>query len=111
MAILKIGDRVLWRGGFGRDAPQQAVVKGIELVEGGEKYGTPVQAAPWGHLRGREAVITLGGDHWCYAEQIAPLTTDDEQGEDEEPEACCRHGHRDSGRGVCIDCGTFLEDD
>jgi hypothetical protein len=70
--ILRIGDTVLWRGGFGRDPAREAVVEGIELVAVGEKYGTPTESAPWSRLTGRHAVIDFG-NNWAYAEQIAPL--------------------------------------
>jgi hypothetical protein len=70
--ILRIGDTVLWRGGFGRDPAREAVVEGIELVAVGEKYGTPTESAPWSRLTGRHAVIDFG-NNWAYAEQIVPL--------------------------------------
>jgi len=69
---LRIGDTVLWRGGFGRDPAREAVVEGIEMVEVGEKYGAPTESAPWSRLTGRHAVISFG-NHWAYAEQIDKL--------------------------------------
>ena len=76
---LTVGDTVLWRGGFGRDPAREAVVEGIELVEVvGEKYGTPVQTAPWSRLTGRHAVISFG-NYWAYAEQISRLTGQEEE--------------------------------
>jgi hypothetical protein len=79
-SILRVGDTVLWRGGFGRDPAREAVVSSIELVEPGSKYGESVKSAPWSRLRGRHAVIDFGR-YWAYAEQIAPLT-----GREDEPE-------------------------
>ena len=79
-AHLKVGDTVLWRGGFGRDPAREALVEAIELVEEGSKYGEAVESAPWSRLQGRHAVISLGS-HWAYAEQIAPL-----QGEEQADE-------------------------
>jgi hypothetical protein len=78
---LTVGDIVLWRGGFGQDPAREAVVEGIELVEVGEKYGTPVQTAPWSLLYGRHAVISFG-NHWAYAEQISRLTGQEDETED-----------------------------
>ena len=72
-AKLKVGDTVLWRGNFGRSPAIEAVVEGIELVEVGEKYGTPTESAPWSRLTGRHAVISFGS-HWAYAEQIDKLS-------------------------------------
>jgi len=100
--VLRVGDTVLWRGGFGQDAAREAVVEGIEMVEVGEKYGTPTESAPWSLLQGRHAVISLGS-HWAYAEQIAPLTA-----HEDDPEECLGW-HRNTGRGVCADCGEFLD--
>jgi hypothetical protein len=101
--ILRVGDIVLWRGAFGRDPAREAVVEKIELIEEeGSKYGTAVESAPWSRLHGRHAVIDFG-NHWAYAEQIAPL-----RGQEDEPEYCYG-SHRDTGRGVCADCGEFLE--
>ena len=41
MSKLKIGDVVNWRGGFGSHEPMEAVVKSIEITNGG-KYGDAV---------------------------------------------------------------------
>ena len=46
MATLKIGDKVMWRGGFGYDEPKEAIVEGIEITNGG-KYGKPVDEVDW----------------------------------------------------------------
>jgi hypothetical protein len=70
--LLRIGDTVLCRGGFGRDQAREEVVEGIALVEEGSKYGEAVESAPWILLTGRHAVIDFG-NHWAYAEQISPL--------------------------------------
>ena len=77
--ILRIGNTVLWRGGFGRDPAREATVEGIELIEEeGSKYGTAVESAHWSRLTGRHAVISLACGHWAYAEQIAPLTSQED---------------------------------
>lgn len=47
----KQGQRVLWRGGFGRDAAKPAVIVGT-----GEKNGQPV--------------YDLDNGHWCYESQL-----------------------------------------
>lgn len=33
MSKLKVGDQVMWRGGFGRDAPQVATIAGMEVTD------------------------------------------------------------------------------
>lgn len=47
----KIGDRVMWRGAWGRDLPKLAVITG--------------QGEENGHL-----VYDLDNNHWCYEHQI-----------------------------------------
>ena len=71
--VLRVGDTVLWRGGFGRDPAREAVVEAIELVDEDSKYGEVVQTAPWSRLTGRHAVISFE-NYWAYAEQISRLT-------------------------------------
>lgn len=70
--MLKIGDTVLWRGGFGTDSPKKAKVEEIEITNGG-KYGDPVDEVPWSKVQGRNAVVTLDNGHWAYASQIQKL--------------------------------------
>jgi hypothetical protein len=38
--VLRVGDTVLWRGGFGRDPAREALVEAIELVEEGSKLSS-----------------------------------------------------------------------
>lgn len=73
--FLKVGDRVEWRGGWGHDSPQIAVVESIDEVEPGEKYGNAVQAMPW-HMVKERAVVSLDNHHWAYGRQIEPLKED-----------------------------------
>jgi len=69
MAKLKVGDTVLWRGGFGSDAPKKAVVEGIEITNGG-KYGDPVDEVGWEKVYDRNVTVDLNNGHWAYASQI-----------------------------------------
>lgn len=69
--VLKVGDSVMWRGGFGRDKAQQAVVKTIELCEDGEKYGTPVDEVDTNLLH--RVVVDLDNGHWAYGDQITRI--------------------------------------
>ena len=61
----------MWRGGFGRDKAQQAVVKTIELCEDGEKYGTPVDEVDTNLLH--RVVVDLDNGHWAYGDQITRI--------------------------------------
>lgn len=71
MSKLKIGDKVIWRGGFGMDSPQEAIVEGIEITNGG-KYGKPVDEVDWIRVKDRNVTIDLNNGHWAYASQIRP---------------------------------------
>jgi hypothetical protein len=69
MSKLKVGDTVLWRGGFGTEPFRKAVVEGIEITNGG-KYGDPVDEVEWSKVRDRNVTVDLDNDHWAYAYQI-----------------------------------------
>lgn len=69
---LKVGNVVLCRGGWGREAPQPVTITHLELcAEEGDKWGVPVTELPWSE-KGR-AVMNLNNGHWCYGSQIEPL--------------------------------------
>lgn len=70
MSKLKIGDVVNWRGAFGSDAPMEAVVKSIEITNGG-KYGDAVNEVSWYKVYDRNVVVTLDNGCWAYASQIS----------------------------------------
>jgi hypothetical protein len=69
--ILKIGDKVMWRGGFGNDAPKEAVVESIELCKAGEKYGNSVDEVSWD--KKNRIVVDLNNGHWARGSQISPI--------------------------------------
>jgi hypothetical protein len=71
-APLKIGDTVLWRGRWGREAAKPAVVVSIDAVEPGEKHGASVDFMNWALVPTR-AVVDLNNGHWAYGEQIEPV--------------------------------------
>ena len=66
---LKIGDTVLWRGGFGSEPAKLATIEEIEIT-GGYKYGEQVDEVPWSEVYGRNVTVDLENGHWAYAEQI-----------------------------------------
>jgi hypothetical protein len=68
---LKVGDKVMWRGGFGNDAPKEAVVESIELCKAGEKYGNSVDEVSWN--KKDRIVVDLDSGHWAYGRQISPI--------------------------------------
>ena len=72
MKILKIGDKVLWRGAWGNEPAKEAKVKSIELCERrGEKEGKSVLVAKWADAE--RLVVDLDCGHWAYGYQISPL--------------------------------------
>lgn len=75
MNKLKVGDKVMWRGGFGRDAPQVAVVAGMQVTdEPREKYGDSVEEVNWDLIRENRVAFELTNNKWAYSEQIEPYT-------------------------------------
>lgn len=73
-SVLRLGDEVLWRGGFGRDVPRLATVKRIEVTPGKrQKYGgREVQWVEWKTVNANRVVVDLDNGHWAYGEQIMP---------------------------------------
>lgn len=69
--ILKVGDKVMWRGGFGTEAPKEAVVESIELCKVGEKYGDSVDEVSW--KKKDRIVVDLDNGHWARGSQISPI--------------------------------------
>jgi len=71
--ILKVGDEVMWSGGFGSDNPRRAKVETIEVCEEGEKYGEAVDSVPWEDVQGRNIVVTLSTGRWAYGSQLSQI--------------------------------------
>ena len=73
MSVLKIGDSVWWRGGFGGDPVKIATIAGIEITRGG-KYGDSVEEVEWSEVYDRNVTVDIDTDndgyHWAYANQI-----------------------------------------
>jgi primase-polymerase (primpol)-like protein len=72
MRTLKIGDEVIWRGSWGKDAPKRAKVEAIEITGGG-KYGDSVDEVEWSKVCDRNITVVLDNGHWAYASQISPV--------------------------------------
>tara|TARA_R110002167_G_scaffold96473_2_gene255552 strand:- start:973 stop:1209 length:237 start_codon:yes stop_codon:yes gene_type:complete len=77
--MITIGDKIMWRGGFGKDAPKVATVTGLELTqEPREKYGEATECSTWERARENRLLVTLDNGHWCYGSQISPLDLSEE---------------------------------
>jgi len=71
--MVKIGDTVLWRGCFGKDAPRRAVVEWMEITEAPRmKDGEEAEEAPWTLVRENKVLFGLDNEHWAYGSQISP---------------------------------------
>ena len=69
---LKVGDKVMWRGGWGTQAPQEATVVVLEECEPGQKDGRDVKTMHWA-LVPSMAVVSLDNGHWAYGDQLEPM--------------------------------------
>lgn len=70
--IVKIGTKVMWRGGWGHDAPKEATIKYIELCESENcKYGDPVSEVSVEDLH--RCCVGLDNGHWAYGDQITEI--------------------------------------
>ena len=72
MGILKVGDKVMWRGSWGRDSPKEVKVAGIE-VDCKYKSGDAVDWVDWEDVKSGEVIVDLDNGHWGYGSQIYPI--------------------------------------
>ena len=76
MSRLKIGDKVIWRGAWGSEAPKQAIVESIELCGVGSKDGKDVKSVAWTTFKdggSRSITVTLDNGHWAYGNQLIEI--------------------------------------
>lgn len=71
--ILKVGDKVMWRGAWGTDAPKQAIVEEIETNCNGTKSGISADSVEWNEVTDRNVVVTLDNGHWAYGNQLKEI--------------------------------------
>jgi len=67
--VLKVGDTVLWKGGWGQDAEKEVIVKRIE-VDCVDKNGDEVDSVEWSKVKDRTLVVDLDNGKWSYGENI-----------------------------------------
>ena len=70
---LKVGDSVLWRGGFGADPAKKAIIESIEVCKSGSKYGKDVNSVNWDIVNSRNIVVNLDNGHWAYGTQLTKI--------------------------------------
>lgn len=69
---LSVGDKVIYRGGWGQEEPTEAVVEEIEIVKPSEKYGRNVQSMQLKNVA-TKSVVVLDDGHWAYGYQIVSV--------------------------------------
>lgn len=70
---LKIGDKVMWRGAWGKEPAEEAIIDGIELCPDGGKYGDAVESVTWSTVKNGGVVVSLDNGHWAYGHQIKQI--------------------------------------
>ena len=75
---IKIGSRVMWRGGWGRDPAVEAKVERIEETD--EPHDTDGREVDSIDFENRErSVIDLDNGHWCYGDQIVEVLDEEKK--------------------------------
>ena len=72
--VLKVGDQVWWRGGFGEEPSRLATVIRIEL-HCYKRKGDEVAEVEWARVRDsvRGIIVDLDNQHWAYGNQLSPI--------------------------------------
>jgi hypothetical protein len=72
---LKVNDKVIWCGSWGRDLPKEVTVNAIEVCPLGEKHGNDVNSVAWSVINGdnKTIIVDLDNGHWAYDYQLKPI--------------------------------------
>ena len=81
--MIKVGDKVNWRGCFGTAEAKQAVVDGIE-INCVNKEGDVVDEVPWSEVTDRSVIINLIAEgsktsNWAYGDQVSQIKKTEEE--------------------------------
>jgi hypothetical protein len=69
--MIRIGDIITYRPGFGSQAPKQAVIRGMEVTKRQrEKYGEQVSQVSEELVWKNRVCFDFEDGHWCYSEQV-----------------------------------------
>jgi hypothetical protein len=75
--VLKVGDKVSWRGSFGSADPVEVTVTSLEVTDlPRDKYGKDVDGVTWDLVKENRVNFGLSSGNWAYADQIAPAGQD-----------------------------------
>ena len=71
MHLIHKGDYIMYRGGFGKDAPKQVQVTHLTLTSmPREKYGVDVNKVSVNEVAENRVLFSLSDGHWAYSEQV-----------------------------------------
>jgi hypothetical protein len=70
---LKIGNKVMWSGAWGSQAPVSATVVRIEK-NCDQGLGEFCDEIPWSECGDRNVVVDLDNGHWSYGYQLKPMS-------------------------------------
>jgi len=74
MTKLTVGDKVMWRGSWGKDQPKEVIIEDIEICREGCKNGRPIKSVDWDTVKeGRKIVVNLDNGHWAYGNQLTQI--------------------------------------
>jgi hypothetical protein len=72
MANLKVGDKVMWRGSWGKDIAKKTTVTDIDVWNGTDLENA--KEADWELVSGgREVVVSLSNGFWAYGFQLSKV--------------------------------------
>jgi hypothetical protein len=69
--MIKVGDKITYRGGFGSHPPKQATIEAMEVTDyPRSKDGDDVDEVDESLVRENRVLFVLDDGHWCYSEQV-----------------------------------------
>ena len=79
MSDLRVGDSILWRGGWGSEPEKSVKVRAIQINESnGSKYGKDVKLVGWDTVVERKVLVDLDNEHWAWGNQIRPTKKEEQ---------------------------------
>lgn len=71
--MLKVGDKVMWRGAWGTQPPLEATIESMQLCPQGQKHGKNINSCSWDTIAKGKIVVSLTNGHWAYGHQLDPI--------------------------------------
>lgn len=72
MGKLTVGDKVMWKGAWGKDIPKEATVTDMDVWDGNQLV--TAKEANWDLVTsGRDVVVSLDNGFWAYGFQLTQL--------------------------------------